>query len=99
MIASPALSAVAISQLEKSIICLSPFFTYPSPVRVRCAGSPAATRVSHERRNGDFDTQRCKTGEMKTYLSPGLALYFQIRRGMGREIPGLPVRRTQTGLQ
>ena len=53
------------------------------------ARSPAATCVSQARKNWDFDTQGCKTGEMKTYLSPGSALYFQIRRGMRREIPGL----------
>ena len=38
---------------------------------------------------GDFCTQGCKTGGVKTCLSPGSAFYFQIRRGTLREISGL----------
>ena len=53
------------------------------------ARSPAATCVSQARKNWNFDTQGCKTGGMKTYLSPSSAFYFRIRRGMRREIPGL----------
>ena len=53
------------------------------------AGSPPATCVSQARKNGDFDTQGCKTGGLKKDLSPGSAFYFQIRSAMRREIPGL----------
>lgn len=53
------------------------------------ARSPAATCVSQAPKNWNFDTQGCKTGGMKTYLSPGSAFYFQIRRRSLREIPGL----------
>jgi len=62
-------------------------------------GSPGATCISQARKNRNLDTQGCKTAGLKTYLSPGSAFYFQMRRAMRREIPGLPVRRTQTGLQ
>ena len=62
------------------------------------AGSTAATCVSQARKNGNLDTQGCKTVGLKTYSSLSSAFYFQIRRGTLRSeewtcfhLPKLPV--------
>jgi hypothetical protein len=73
----------------KKPICHVVAFSFMSGAGPLWPGSSAATCVSQARKNGNFDTQECKTGGLKTYLSPGSAFSFQIRRGMRREIPGL----------
>ncbi|MBN2033854.1 MAG: hypothetical protein JW836_11300 [Deltaproteobacteria bacterium] len=46
----------------------------------------------------DFVTQEFETGKDMTYLPPDLTFYRSFRRETFRDIQGLPVRRTQTGL-
>jgi hypothetical protein len=48
-----------------------------------------STPATEARKNKNFNTPGCKTGGLKTYLSPGSAFYFQSRRGTLRQIPGL----------
>jgi len=53
-----------------------------------CAGLPVATCVSQAREKGDFGTQGCKTGGVKTYLSPGSPHKFKNQGGASLDSPG-----------